>query len=101
MQTQWHGLERSRKYMMNLAPKFLSTLKDGICQVVVDELDEAHYGGKWYPNTQIPSECWSTREHARQSSKGVMKSFACQHHISEVCHLSLRNPTGAFESDEA
>jgi hypothetical protein len=41
-----------------LGAEIPSTLKDEICQIIVEELDETHYGGKWHPGTKAPPEHW-------------------------------------------
>jgi hypothetical protein len=52
----WTGTVK--KIHDELGAEIPSNLKDEICQVIVDELDESHYGGKWYSNTQVPSGYW-------------------------------------------
>jgi hypothetical protein len=36
----------------------ISELKEDIYQLIVRELDEAHYGGRWFEDTQLPSGDW-------------------------------------------
>jgi hypothetical protein len=33
-------------------------LKDEVCKIIIDELDERHYGGQWFERTRIPAEHW-------------------------------------------
>jgi hypothetical protein len=37
-----------------LSPKH----KDEMYRIIVDELDEAHYGGRWFEGARAPSEGW-------------------------------------------
>jgi hypothetical protein len=36
-----------------------STLKDELCGIIVDELDEKHSGGRWFDVARIPSANWT------------------------------------------
>ncbi|MGB7759899.1 MAG: hypothetical protein WBL61_08725 [Bryobacteraceae bacterium] len=38
-----------------LSPK----LKGEIHQIIVDELDQAHYGGRWFERARVPSADWT------------------------------------------
>jgi hypothetical protein len=33
-------------------------LSEQICQIIVTELDESHYGGKWFDPSSMPEEHW-------------------------------------------
>jgi hypothetical protein len=35
-----------------------SSLKDDIYHMIVEHLDETHYGGMWFEDTQLPSDDW-------------------------------------------
>jgi len=50
--------ETVEKIHEDLGTEIPTNLKDEICRIIVDELDETHYGGKWYSDTQIPCDDW-------------------------------------------
>ena len=52
----WH--ETIEKIHDELGPDISPPLRDQICEIIVGELDEAHYGGRWFDVTRTPPEHW-------------------------------------------
>jgi hypothetical protein len=50
----WH--ETIEKIHDELGPDIPPPLRDQICEIIVGELDEAHYGGRWFDVTRTPPE---------------------------------------------
>jgi hypothetical protein len=44
--------------LQECGPPALSEIKDDIYQKIIEELDEAHYGGRWFEDTALPSDVW-------------------------------------------
>ena len=59
-------------------------------EIMVEEMGEKDYGGKWFPMTEVPAEHWVSREPILKYFAGggggyAVRSSVCQRHISSCC----------------
>lgn len=43
---------------MSSVPSYRSPLRNEVYEMVINEMDERHYGGKWFPASDRPLEHW-------------------------------------------
>ena len=41
-----------------LGPDLPLSMRESFYEIIVDEMDEKHYGGKWFPTSERPPEHW-------------------------------------------
>jgi hypothetical protein len=59
VQANFHAWHKTiEKIHDELGPDIPPPLRDQVYEIIVGELDETHYGGRWFEMTQTPPEHW-------------------------------------------